>query len=49
MRRLLLAMMAFAVLAGCQSSGSRSYEPSTCDPRATDSGMCVPGAYPAEE
>ncbi|MFI0846415.1 hypothetical protein [Mesorhizobium sp. IMUNJ 23232] len=49
MRRLLLTMMAFAMLAGCQSSGSRGYEPAECDPRATDSGMCVPGELPPEE
>lgn len=48
MRRLLLTMLYLAVLAGCQSGGSRSIEPKSCDPRELESGRCVPGEYEAE-
>jgi hypothetical protein len=46
MRRLLLIALSAAILAGCQSGGGADVSASECDPRATDSGRCVPGTYP---
>lgn len=44
MRQLLWAVLSAVLLAGCQSSGA-SVDGKSCDPRATDSGLCVPGEY----
>ncbi|MDQ6433578.1 lipoprotein [Mesorhizobium sp. LHD-90] len=49
MRRLLLTTLTLVLLAGCQNSGTRGIDPAECDPRATDSGRCVPGELPPEE
>ena len=46
MRQLIGLMIAALVLAGCQT-GKTDYneKPKVCDPRAVESGLCVPGEY----
>jgi hypothetical protein len=46
MRPVLLVLL--VVLAGCQTGKKEtdySTKPKACDPRAIDSGLCVPGEY----
>lgn len=44
----LILVLAVVLMAGCQSGKKEAdygVKPKSCDPRAVESGLCVPGEY----